>query len=99
MSTTKHQWVYHDARWARLREKALKRVGWRCESCGVDVRGKYKARVDHMLAVSEFPRLAFELDNLRVLCCDCDANRHSEKGGKVRVKIGLDGLPIGGWKS
>lgn len=89
--------IYDDSRWKALRLKALRRAGWKCESCGANVRGKGLSRVDHKQSVAAAPELAFELDNLRVLCGACDNARHSEKGGGRaigRQQLGLDGFPI-----
>ena len=95
-STTKYGWVYSDKRWPDLRIKTLRRFRFKCSHCGVSVQGKGKARVDHIVPVSEEPSRAFDPSNLRVLCTACDAARHHEKGlgGVSRPQIGLDGWPV-----
>jgi 5-methylcytosine-specific restriction endonuclease McrA len=86
---------YKHPRWLNLRRKALARDGWRCTVCSADVRGKGAARVDHIVPVRTDPTLAWTLSNLRTLCPSCDNKRHSEKGGRERPPIGLDGYPEG----
>jgi thymidylate synthase (FAD) len=87
-------------RWKAVRKEALRRANWKCEHCGRVVTGKYEARVDHKIPVSEDLSRAYDLSNLRVLCVDCDAMRHRSKGGAGRadglakVAIGKDGWPI-----
>lgn len=91
---TKTDPFYQSDDWKGLRRLALARAGYCCEWCGASVREKFSGRVDHIQTRAEAPQLALVLENLRVLCNDCDAKRHAEKGGgKPRIPVGLDGYP------
>jgi 5-methylcytosine-specific restriction endonuclease McrA len=94
-------WPYSDKRWPALRARALARDRHTCRSCGASLRGKGKARVDHIRPARQAPALAFDLANVRCLCPACDNARHAEKGrrhGQEIPAIGADGFPIGsGW--
>ena len=86
--------LYQSRHWKKLRATALKRDGWRCVVCGVDLK-QTGARVDHIRPVRTHPALALELTNLQSLCPRHDNLRHAEKGrgGLERPAIGEDGLP------
>lgn len=86
---------YNSREWHEARRAALVRASFRCQFCGRVVAGKGQARVDHIRTVREAPALALVPSNLRVLCVDCDAKRHAEKGNRLieRARIGLDGFP------
>lgn len=94
--------IYNTQRWRDVRLIALQRDGYKCRVCGADVRGKQKARVDHIHSVKTHPHLALELWNLRSLCTTCDNQAHREKGlgGGARIQrfvpigVGVDGWPI-----
>ena len=88
--------VYKSPRWFQLRQYALRRDQFVCVICNVSVRGKGKARIDHIIPVKENIELAFELSNLRTLCPSCDNKRHSEKrSGKEYQRISIDGFADG----
>jgi 5-methylcytosine-specific restriction endonuclease McrA len=90
---------YSSNAWRELRYKALKRDHWKCTICERSVRGKGESRVDHVEPRRKRPDLALVLSNLRTLCIDCDAKRHSAKGGNhvERMPVAIDGLPSG-WR-
>jgi len=87
---------YGSREWKQARAKARARAHWRCIWCGADVRGYGQSRVDHVIPLDQRPDLALVQSNLRVLCCACDAMRHSEKGTNVDPFRGCDadGVPI-----
>jgi 5-methylcytosine-specific restriction endonuclease McrA len=67
---------YDSDEWKRLRYKILIKFGRKCMCC---FRFGVPIHVDHIKPVSKFPELAFEFDNLQVLCADCNlgkSNRH-----------------------
>jgi 5-methylcytosine-specific restriction enzyme A len=70
--------VTRGSRWAALRQRALRRDGFRCVECGA--RGRLE--LDHIVAVREAPDLAFDLANLQSLCPRCHAR-------KTRRELGL----------
>jgi len=79
--------VYSPA-WRSLRLQALRRDGYRCVKCGVDVSQPGQARVDHILPRSSYPRLALVLSNTRTMCSRCDNQSHREKGQKAHMRTG-----------
>lgn len=93
---------YDTPEWKALRRLALIRDGYRCTVCRCDVRGKGKARVDHIHSIRARPDLALVLSNVRTLCClhDNQAHREKPKGNGQRdarfVIRGADasGMPI-----
>lgn len=96
---------YLSTQWRRLRVLVLKRDRYRCTWCGRDVSGIGQARVDHVIPRRQRPDLALTASNCRVLCVQCDAQSHREKGGlplglrtgqRVERITGFnrDGLPL-----
>lgn len=77
---------YDSPEWKAIRRLALIRDGYRCTICGGDVRGKGKARVDHIASIHARPDLALALSNLRTLCPmhDNQAHREKPKGNRQR---------------
>jgi len=87
---------YKSMDWKRIRLAVLVRDGWRCTSCGMEVRGKGQSRVDHRIPRKARPDLAMDKANLRTLCAACDNARHSEKGGVDKPEINSSGVPADG---
>jgi 5-methylcytosine-specific restriction endonuclease McrA len=65
--------------WREARAEALRRDGWRCTVCGVDISGRGQACVDHIYPLRTHPELALTLANLRSLCVTHDNQGHREK--------------------
>lgn len=63
-------------KYRNLRKKVLKRDNYICQNCGK--RGG-KLHIDHIKPWSLFPKLRFNLNNLRTLCSDC--HRKSDTWG------------------
>lgn len=57
--------------WRRLRYKALKLYGNACQCCG----SRKNIHVDHIKPRSKYPGLALSLENLQVLCEDCNIGK------------------------
>lgn len=60
------------AAWKRVRYRALLRSKGKCELCG---RGKAQdaiLNVDHIKPKAHYPHLALNIDNLQVLCEECN---------------------------
>ncbi len=65
---------YDSDRWRLVRYKALKNANGKCQCCGRS--GKETVlHVDHIKPRSYFPELAFDLNNLQVLCKDCNLGK------------------------
>ena len=74
--------------WKRLRYQALKLHGNRCQCCGLSPSNGAVLNVDHILPRKLFPENALQLENLQVLCGDCNEGKGnwdmtSFKGSKI----------------
>lgn len=58
--------------WRKVRMKALKMYGARCQCCGASPMTGAVMNVDHIKPRKLFPHLALSLENLQVLCHDCN---------------------------
>lgn len=58
--------------WRRVRMEALKRYGPRCQCCGATPASGAIMNVDHIRPRRLFPELALDIENLQVLCSDCN---------------------------
>lgn len=58
--------------WRRLRMEALKKHGARCQCCGASPQTGAVINVDHVKPRKLFPELALSLDNLQILCHECN---------------------------
>ena len=58
--------------WRALRMKAIIRDGRRCACCGRTPDDGITINVDHILPRRTHPELALSLDNLQVLCNECN---------------------------
>lgn len=58
--------------WRKLRMMALKKHGAKCQCCGATPATGAVMNVDHIKPRKFFPELALDLDNLQVLCGECN---------------------------
>jgi len=58
--------------WRKLRMEALIKYGRRCQCCGTTPEFGGVMNVDHIKPRKLFPDLALQLDNLQVLCHQCN---------------------------
>lgn len=65
---------YESERWRAVRYEAMKRSRGLCEACG---RGRRETplHVDHIKPRSRYPELQLDLNNLQVLCRDCNVGK------------------------
>jgi 5-methylcytosine-specific restriction endonuclease McrA len=71
--------VYSQRQWRRVRQQALARAGFVCETCG---SSQQQSILDchHIVSLEAAPELAYELSNLRVECRSCHVRRqHRER--------------------
>lgn len=61
--------------WKRLRIKALQKHGARCQCCGATPATGAVLNVDHIKPRLLFPDLALVLENLQVLCHECNEGK------------------------
>lgn len=64
--------------WRELRYKALKKHGGKCQLCGKARKDGIKLHVDHIKPRSKYPALSLDLDNLQVLCEDCNLGKSNK---------------------
>jgi len=74
----------------------LRRDGYRCTICNVDISGRGQARVDHIKPRRTHPHLALTLSNLRSLCPTHDNQGHRERGRRWAVPGREERFVIGG---
>lgn len=58
--------------WRKTRMVALKKYGARCQCCGATPATGAVIHVDHIKPRKLFPNLALDVDNLQVLCHECN---------------------------
>ena len=58
--------------WRKLRFEALLKHGRRCQCCGATPATGAVMNVDHIKPRKLFPKLALDLNNLQVLCGECN---------------------------
>lgn len=69
------QSFYDTDAWRDLRYRALSRSNGKCELCGRSKHDGAVLHVDHIKPRSRFPELELHLDNLQVLCADCNLGK------------------------
>ncbi len=74
--------------WRILRGWALEFYGEICHACG----SKERIQVDHIKPKSKYPELAYEFDNLQVLCraCNFDKSNYHEIDYRLTTLDGLE---------
>lgn len=65
---------FNSKKWAELRYKVFKNSGGRCVLCK---KNNTRLHIDHIKPRSKYPELAFEIDNLQVLCGTCNIGKGS----------------------
>jgi len=63
---------YISREWRELRYLALKNTDGRCQCCGASGKDGLRIHVDHIQPRYHRPDLSLSLDNLQVLCEDCN---------------------------
>ena len=73
---TASQIFYSTDEWRKVRYEALKRHGAKCQCCGRSpkIHGVV-LHVDHIKPRSKYPHLALDINNLQVLCEDCNMGK------------------------
>lgn len=78
---TKHaafpQAFHKSVAWRQLRYLALVNCGGRCQCCGASASDGIVLHVDHIKPLAQHPALALTLENLQVLCDDCNIGKGS----------------------
>lgn len=58
--------------WRKVRMQALKKYGPRCMCCGATPATGAVMNVDHIKPRKKWPSLALDINNLQILCHDCN---------------------------
>lgn len=58
--------------WRRVRMEALKKYGPKCQCCGATPATGAVMNVDHIKPRKLFPHLALDVNNLQILCHECN---------------------------
>ena len=66
---------YDSPEWQRLRYQALELYGARCMACGRTAKNGVFLHVDHIKPRSRYPELALDINNLQVLCHECNLGK------------------------
>jgi len=74
-SETSGSGFYTSPSWRAVRYQALSRSSGACCLCGRTAKDGVKLHVDHIKPRSRFPELELDVDNLQVLCEDCNLGK------------------------
>lgn len=66
---------YTSREWLGLRYEVMKRSGGKCEACGRGRGDGAVLHVDHIKPRSKFPELELNLENLQILCRECNLGK------------------------
>lgn len=69
---------YRSNEWKQLRYRVLKKYGSSCMLCNVSAKSGVQIHVDHIKPRSLYPELAFNFDNLQVLCSMCNEGKSNK---------------------
>lgn len=69
---------YKSRVWRELRYKALAKSNGKCCLCNRSAKDDVILHVDHIKPISKFPKLKLALDNLQVLCEDCNIGKSNK---------------------
>jgi len=61
--------------WKAVRMMALKKYGPVCQCCGASAKSGAVIHVDHIKPRKIFPDLALDINNLQILCGDCNGGK------------------------
>ena len=66
---------YSSRAWKILRYQAFENYGNKCQCCGATTEDGLSLHVDHIKPKSTNPELALDLNNLQILCLDCNVGK------------------------
>lgn len=78
---------YESLNWRQLRMVVLKNCDGRCMCCGASAKDGIRIHVDHIKPRSTHPHLELALDNMQVLCEDCNIGKGGWDDTDWRVKM------------
>lgn len=77
LGTKKYSDFYKSRQWLELRYLALSSAKGKCACCGATSHEGAQLHVDHIKPRSRFPGLELSLENLQVLCSQCNLGKGS----------------------
>ena len=83
VTKTGNHWVYDHPEWEELRYKTFRDCGFACMACN---RIDEVLHIDHIKPLSRYPWLAFNQDNLQVLCATCNRGKGYKYHDNLRDK-------------
>jgi len=69
---------YSSQEWMSVRYVALREHGFKCLCCGRSAKNGVELHVDHIKPISKYPELRLEIENLQVLCRDCNLGKSNK---------------------
>lgn len=69
---------YNSREWRELRYKVLVKHGNNCMCCGASPVDGVVIHVDHIKPRSLHPELALDIDNMQILCADCNLGKSNK---------------------
>lgn len=78
---------YNSSAWKTLRYIALKNTDGRCECCGATAQDGVKIHVDHIKPRSLHPDLELDLENMQILCGDCNVGKSNLDDTDWRIRM------------
>lgn len=66
---------HKSSHWQSLREKVFKKYGIHCMKCN----STKIPSIDHILPISLFPELMYDINNMQVLCLSCNREKSNKK--------------------
>lgn len=79
---------YKSLKWRQLRYLVLKNVDGRCQCCGASAGDGVRIHVDHIKPRKTHPELSLCIDNVQVMCEECNIGKGSWDSTDWRVKMG-----------
>lgn len=77
---------YSSEPWLRIRYEALRIHGARCQCCGRSRHDNLTMHVDHIKPRSRFPNLELDINNLQILCNECNIGKSNTDSTDWRQK-------------
>jgi 5-methylcytosine-specific restriction endonuclease McrA len=85
IGNTKSSVFYSLPEWQKVRYQAIEKYGNKCHACGRSPKDGVTLHVDHIKPRSLNPELALDLDNLQILCADCNLGKSNKFSTDWRV--------------
>lgn len=74
---------FESQQWLNLRFEVLRKYGRKCMLCGIGPGHGVWFHVDHIKPRFHYPELAYDINNLQVLCQQCNVGKGAKKKGEL----------------